>query len=124
MEKRAIQLSESTTVPYSPAVVCGEFVFVSGQVPINTATGNLISADFKQQAEQTFENLKIVLEEAGSSMDRVIKTTALLTDMKNFPKLNEVYMRHFLKDRPARSCIEVSRLPFNAKIEIEAIAAI
>lgn len=124
MEKRAIQLSESTTVPYSPAVVCGEFVFVSGQVPIDTATGNLISDDFKQQAEQTFENLKAILEEAGSSLDRVIKTTAFLTDIENIPKLNEVYIRHFLKDRPARSCIEVSRLPFNAKIEIEAIAAI
>jgi len=125
MEKKAIILKTSATdSPYSPAMVYGSLVFVSGQVPIDTDTGNLISDEFEKQAKQVFANLKTVLEEGGSSMDRVIKTTAFLADMGDFPKLNEVYKKHFQKDRPARSCVEVNRLPFNAKIEIEAIAAI
>ncbi|NQT71396.1 MAG: hypothetical protein HQ553_01340 [Chloroflexi bacterium] len=114
MEKKAIILKTSATdSPYSPAMVYGSLVFVSGQVPIDPKKGNLISNDFEQQVEQTFVNLKTILEEAGSSLDRVIKTTAFLTDMGDFPKLNEVYKKHFQKDRPARSCVEVSRLPFN-----------
>jgi len=125
MKKKAIILkTTSTDSPYSPAIAYGSLLFVSGQVPIDTNNGNLISDDFEQQVEQTFINLKTILEEAGSSLDRVIKTTAFLTDMGDFPKLNEVYKEYFRKDRPARSCIEVSKLPFNAKIEIEAIAAI
>ena len=125
MEKRVINLkTANTNSPYSPAIVYRSFVFVSGQVPVDTSTGTLISDDFEQQVEQTFVNLKIVLEEAGSSLEKVLKTTVFLTDMNEFPKLNEVYMKHFQKDRPARSCVEVKKLPYNAKIEIEAIAII
>lgn len=126
MEKKVITLKKtpSTDSPYSPAIAYGSLLFVSGQVPIDPNTGDVVSDDFEQQTEQTFVNLITILEEAGSSLDRVIKTTAFLTDMGDFPKLNEVYKKYFQKDRPARSCVEVSRLPFNAKIEIEAIAAI
>ena len=126
MEKKVITLKKTpvTDSPYSPAIAYGSILFVSGQVPIDPNTGDVVSDDFEQQTEQTFVNLITILEEAGSSLDRVIKTTAFLTDMGDFPKLNEVYKKYFQKDRPARSCVEVSRLPFNAKIEIEAIAAI
>lgn len=126
MEKKVIKLKKSSQIdsPYSPAVVCGLFVFVSGQVPIDPNTGGIISDDFKQQAEQTCENLKAIVEEAGSSLDKVVKTTAFLTDLENFPQLNEVYKKYFAKERPARSCVEVSKLPFEAKVEIEAIATI
>lgn len=126
MEKKVIHKKgvAATDAPYSPAVAFGSLLFISGQVPIDPSTGSLISDDFRAQAEQTFENLKIVLKDAGSSLDKVLKTTAFLTDMKDFPILNEVYKKHFPTDRPARSCIEVRALPFGAKVEIEAIAAI
>jgi 2-iminobutanoate/2-iminopropanoate deaminase len=110
--------------PYSPAIVWGSLVFVSGQVPLNPQTGTIVSGDFEKQAEQAFQNLKTILEEAGSSLDKVLKTTSFLTNMDDLGKLNEVYKRHFPKDRPARSCVEVSRLPRGAKVEIEAIAII
>jgi len=99
-------------------------VFVSGQVPVDPKNGQIISDDFGQQAEQVFSNLKDVLGNADSSLEKVVKTTAFLTDLGDFGVLNEVYKKHFPKDRPARSCVEVSALPFGAKVEIEAIALI
>ena len=126
MEKRIVTRKDipATDSPYSPAVVFGELVFVSGQVPVDPVSGAIISNDFEQQVEQVFRNLEAILAEAGSSLSKVVKTTAFLTDVDDFPKLNEAFKRHFPNDRPARSCVEVSRLPFDAKIEIEAIAAI
>ena len=120
MNKKAID--QKPDAPYSPAVICGEMIFVSGQVPIDPQSGKIVSDDFREQAEQIFANLKSVLERSGSSLDKIVKTTAFLTSMDDFGVLNEVYKKHFLKDRPARSCVEVCALPFGAKVEIEAIA--
>ncbi len=126
MQKRTITRKDSpvTDAPYSPAVVWGLLVFVSGQIPMDPKTNVLFSGGFAEEAELTFENLKRVLEESGSSLDNVLKTTAFLTNMDNFAELNLVYKRYFPKDRPARSCVEVSHLPLGARLEIEAVAAI
>ncbi|MDD5093403.1 MAG: RidA family protein [Dehalococcoidia bacterium] len=126
MDKRIINRKNApaSDAPYSPAIACGSFIFVSGQVPIDPGTGAIISADFGEQAEQCFQNLRAILEEAGSSLEKVVKTTAFLTNLDDFGKLNEAYKRHFPKERPARSCIEASRLPLGARVEIEAIAVI
>ena len=113
-----------TDAPYAPAIIYGSLVFVSGQGPFDPKTKTLVSASFEEELELTLKNLKIILEEAGSSMDKVLKVTVFLSRMEDFPKLNEIYKRHFVKDRPARTCIEAGRLPFDMKVEIEAIAAI
>ncbi len=126
MEKRMVSQKDisASDSPYSPAVICGELVFISGQVPIDSNTKVIVADDFEQQVEQVFCNLKNILHEVGSSLEKVVKTTVFLTSLDDFPLLNEVYMRQFFKDRPARSCVEISRLPFGAKVEIEAIAII
>ena len=126
MQKKIIAMKNApaTDAPYSPAVICGSLVFVSGQVPLDPQTGAIVPGDFEKQAEQVFQNLKLVLEESGTSLEQVVKTTAFLTSMDDLGKLNEVYKRHFPKDRPARSCVAVSGLPLGAKVEIEAIAVI
>ncbi len=111
-----------TDSPYSPAVIYDSLIFVSGQVPVDALKGSITSDDFEEQVEVTFQNLKAVLEAAGSSLEDVIKTTVFLINMDDFVMFNEIYKKHFPTDRPARSCIEVSRLPFDAKVEIEAIA--
>lgn len=120
MQKKVIL--GSVEAPYSPAVICGDLVFVSGQVPVDPQSGEIVSEDFREQAEQVFVNLKSVLERAGSNSEKVVKTTAFLVDLNDFGVLNEAYKKHFPENRPARSCVEVSALPFGAKVEIEAIA--
>lgn len=124
MEKKTIPETVSTSIdlPYSPAVVCGNMVYVSGQVPMNPETNSIVATDFSEQAEQVFSNLKDILIQSGSSLEKVIKTTAFLISLDDFPVLNEIYKQYFPDDRPARSCVEVRRLPFDAKVEIEAIA--
>lgn len=126
MERRIIARAHApkTDSPYSPAVVFGELVFVSGQVSLDPATGAFLPGTFAEEAERTLQNLQAVLEAAGSSMEKVLKTTVFLADMGDFPALNAIYRWHFPKDRPARSCIGAGALPFGAKIEIEAIAAL
>ena len=109
--------------PYSQAIRNGDLVFVSGQLglkPDDTA----ISGSIGDQTEQIFQNLKAILEEAGSGLDRVVKTTVFLTDLGNFQGMNDVYARHVGEDRPARSTVEISALPSGALVEIEAIATI
>jgi 2-iminobutanoate/2-iminopropanoate deaminase len=109
--------------PYSQAIRNGDLVFVSGQLglkPDDTA----ISGSIGDQTEQIFQNLKAILEEAGSGLDRIVKTTVFLTDLGNFQGMNEVYARHVGDDRPARSTVEISALPSGALVEIEAIATI
>ncbi len=126
MRKEVIQRKDApaSDSPYSPAILYGSLVFISGQVPFDFVTKTIISGSFEEEAEVAIQNLKIVLEEAGSSLDKVLKTTVFLSRMEDLPQFNQIYKRFFVKDRPARSCIEVSKLPFDAKIEIEAIAAI
>lgn len=110
--------------PYSQAIVTGNLLFSSGQIPIDPATGNIVEADITVQATQVFENIKAVLEEAGTSLDKVVKTTCFLSDMGNFAKVNEVYTKYFTKEPPARSAVEVARLPKDVMVEIEVIAEI
>ena len=108
--------------PYSQAMISGDLVFVSGQVPIDPTTGALVEGGVAEQTEQVLRNLQAVLEAAGSGLDRALKTTVFLTDLATFGAMNEVYTRHLVAPFPARSTIEVSALPAGASIEIECIA--
>lgn len=107
--------------PYSQAIKAGNFVYTSGQIPLDPATGELIN-DIEKATERALENVKAILEEAGSSMDKVVKTVVFLKDMKDFAEMNEVYAKYFTENPPARSCVEVSRLPKDSVVEIEAVA--
>ena len=108
--------------PYSQAIVAGDFLFASGQIPINPATGNVEAIDITGQAEQSMKNVGAILEAAGASYDKVVKTTCFLADIADFAAFNEVYAKYFEEPYPARSCVEVARLPKDVAIEIEAVA--
>jgi 2-iminobutanoate/2-iminopropanoate deaminase len=110
--------------PYSQAVIHNGLVFLSGQIPIDPATNQLIEGDIATQTSRVLDNIKAVLEASGSSLDRVLKTTVFLKDMGNFPAMNEVYARYFGEKAPARSTVEAARLPRNVDVEIDAIAAV
>ena len=108
--------------PYSQAVAAGGFVFASGQIPLDPQTGVLVAGDVAEQTEQVLRNLAAVLEAAGTSLDRVVKTTVFLADMNDFAAMNKVYGRHFGVAPPARATVQAARLPRDARVEIEAIA--
>lgn len=110
--------------PYSQAVIHNGLVFLSGQIPLDPSTNQLITGDIAAQTERVLENIKAVLEASGSSLDRVLKTTVFLKDMGNFPKMNEVYGRYFAQNAPARSTVEAARLPRDVQVEIDAIASV
>ena len=110
--------------PYSQAIKAGGFVFASGQIALDPATGKLIEGDIKAQTERVLKNLTAVLGAAGSSMDRVVRTTVFLKNISDFPAMNEVYARYFATHPPARSTVEVARLPKNVRVEIDLIALI
>ena len=110
--------------PYAQANIVGNFVFTSGQVPLDPETGVLAEGGIEAQTRQSLLNIKAVLEEAGSSMDKIIKTTCFLQSMDDFAKMNEVYASFFEGDYPSRSAFEVGKLPKDALVEIEAIAYI
>ncbi len=107
--------------PYSQAVNVGDFVYTSGQIAINPETGE-IPESIEEQTKQVFENLGAVLEEAGTGLEKIVKTTVFLSDMNNFTKMNDVYKTFFTDKYPARSAVEVARLPKDVLIEVEAIA--
>jgi 2-iminobutanoate/2-iminopropanoate deaminase len=109
--------------PYSQAIRAGDLVFVSGQLGLKPGE-TAISGTIQDQTEQIFQNLKAILEEAGSGLDRILKTTVFLTDLTSFRGMNEVYARHVGEERPARSTVEISALPSGALVEIEAIATV
>ncbi len=109
--------------PYSHAIKGGELLFVSGQLPIDASTGRFVGDSINEQTRQCLENIKIILEAAGSQLEKVLKTTVFLKDMNDFEEMNKVYSQFFQSDFPARCCVEVARLPRDAKIEIEVIAA-
>ena len=109
--------------PYSQAVKIGDLVYTSGQLPVNPVTG-LVAESVKEQTKQSLENVKAILEEAGTSMDKVVKTTVFIKDMNDFADINEVYGQFFVAPFPARSCVEVARLPKDVKVEIEVIALV
>jgi len=110
--------------PYSQAVISNGFAFLSGQIPLDPATNQLIEGGIAAQTERVLENLKSVLEAAGSSLDRVVKTTVYLKDMGEFAKMNEVYGRYFTSNAPARATVEAARLPRDVAVEIDCIASV
>ena len=110
--------------PYSQAVIANGFAFLSGQIPLDPATNQLIEGGIAEQTERVLENLKSVLEAAGSSLDRVVKTTVYLKDMGEFAKMNEVYGRYFTSNAPARATVQAARLPRDVAVEIDCIAAV
>ena len=108
--------------PYSQAIRCGEFVFVSGQLPVAATTGQVVGTTIQEQTEQVLKNVAAILEAAGRGIDRLVKTTVFLARLEDFPAMNEVYRRHVGDRPPARSTVEVSKLPFGALLEVDAIA--
>ncbi|RJW76439.1 RidA family protein [Coprococcus sp. AF38-1] len=110
--------------PYSQAVLVNGMLFTSGVIPIDPETNTLVEGDVTVQARQAIGNLKNLIEASGSSMDKVVKTTVFIKDMNDFGKINDIYKDFFTSDFPARSCVEVARLPKDVLIEIEAIAIV
>ena len=110
--------------PYSQAVLVNGMLFTSGVIPIDPETHTLVEGDVTVQARQAIGNLKNLIEASGSSMDKVVKTTVFIKDMNDFGKINDIYKDFFTSDFPARSCVEVARLPKDVLIEIEAIATV
>ena len=109
--------------PYSQAIQMGQSVFVSGQLPVNPQTGE-IPEDIKEQTKQSLNNVKEILKEAGASLEDVVKVTVFLKDLANFSKVNETYGEFFTENYPARCCVEISRLPKDAGVEIEVMAVL
>lgn len=107
--------------PYSQAIIVGDLIYTSGQIPINPATGNVEAVGIAEQTEQACKNLKAVLEAAGSSLEKAVKTTCFLKNIGDFSQFNEVYAKYFT-NKPARSCVEVSSLPKGVLVEVEVIA--
>lgn len=110
--------------PYSQAVKVGSLVFVSGQIPVDPATGAFAGADIESQTHQSLKNLKAILEEAGSGLEKVVKTTVFLQDMNDFAAMNGVYAQYFKEPFPARAAVQVGRLPKDALVEIECVAEV
>jgi 2-iminobutanoate/2-iminopropanoate deaminase len=108
--------------PYSQAVKANGFIYTAGQIPLDPATGQIVEGDVARQTTRVLDNLKAVLEAAGSSLEKIVKTTVFLKDMNDFAAMNEVYAKYFSTQPPARSTVEVSRLPRDARVEIEIVA--
>lgn len=126
MQKKEIATAKAPAAlgPYSQAIVAGGFLFASGQVPINPATGDLAGADVESQAKQVFNNLQQVLAAAGCGFADVVKTTVFLTDLANFATVNDIYANYFVQPYPARSCVQIAALPKGSLLEVELIAKI
>lgn len=122
IEKVYTESAPSAIGPYSQAVVCGDMVYTSGQIAINPQTGDVEANDICGQTEQIMKNLGEVLKAAGSSFEKVVKTTCFLADMNDFAAFNEIYGKYFTS-KPARSCVAVKTLPKNVLAEVEVIAA-
>lgn len=124
MPKETIQTDQAPAAigPYSQAIKKNGMVFVSGQIPMDPATGALVEGDIRTQTRQVLRNVQAILKAAGASLDDVVKATVFITHMDDFPLVNDVYAEFFQDDPPARACVEVSRLPKSVQVEIEAIA--
>ena len=123
LKKVATEKAPAAIGPYSQAIICGDMVFTSGQIPINPANGNIEAVTIEEQAEQVMKNLKAVLEAAGSGFEKAVKTTCFLADMGDFAAFNAVYANYFTT-KPARSCVAVKDLPNGVKVEVEVIATL
>jgi 2-iminobutanoate/2-iminopropanoate deaminase len=126
MKKRVVQTDQAPKAigPYSQAIQAGDFLFLSGQVPLDPKTGELVKGDVGQQTKQVLENIKGVLESQKLGMEDVVKVTIFIKNIANFNQVNEIYSTYFPTSPPARSTVEVARLPRDVEIEIEAIAFI
>ena len=123
IKKVATETAPAAIGPYSQAIICGDMVFTSGQIPINPASGNVETTTIEEQAEQVMKNLGEVLKAAGSSFEKAVKTTCFLADMADFAAFNAVYAKYFTT-KPARSCVAVKTLPKNVLVEVEVIATL
>ncbi len=121
MKKISTDKAPAAIGPYSQAVLAGDFLYASGQIPINPETGNVEAQDITAQAEQSMKNVGAILKAAGADYDRVVKTTCFLADIADFAAFNEVYAKYFTQN-PARSCVAVKDLPKNVLCEVEVIA--
>lgn len=121
-KRRAVKTGPPNGI-FSPAIIAGDLVFTSGQIGIDSKTGKMAEG-FEAQLEQVFSNLAAVLEASGSSLDHIVKATVFLADMNDYDKMNELYRAKFKGDPPARSTVQVARLPRDARIEIEAVAVV
>ena len=110
--------------PYSQAIRAGSLLFLSGQIPIDPATGQMVDGDIAQQTHRVFKNLAAILQEAGASFDHVVRTTVYLADMNDFAAMNEVYGTYFSSPAPARATVQAARLPRDARVEIDLIASL
>ena len=126
MSKTAIKTAQAPAAigPYAQAVRAGNLLFVSGQIPLDPATGQMITGDITVQAEQVLKNLAAILEAGGSDLGRILKTTVYLRDLEDFGKMNAVYAKFLGEDPPARATIQVARLPRDAAVEIDLIAEV
>ncbi len=126
MERQIISTTEAPSAigPYSQAVQAGGMLFVSGQIPIDPASGELVQGGVEAETRQVLNNLKAILEAAGSSLEKVVKATLFIADMNQFGTINAIYAEYFQTDPPARACVEVARLPKDVQIEIEAVALV
>ncbi len=115
------QAAPAAIGPYSQAIRAGDFLFVSGQIPLDPATGALVDGDVRAQTRRVLENVSAIVAAAGASLDRVVKTTVYLVDMSDFPAMNEVYAGFFRAPAPARATVQVGRLPKDVRIEIDAV---
>lgn len=126
MHKKVIETrnAPSPIGPYSQAISCHGMVYLSGQIALDSITGELVTSSIEAETKQVMENIKAILVEAGCSLDDVVKCSIFISDMGNFDKINEVYGAYFSNNPPARECVEVSVLPKNVNVEITAIAAL
>jgi 2-iminobutanoate/2-iminopropanoate deaminase len=126
MSKRIVRTEQAPQAigPYSQAVVGGGFVYVAGQLALDPRTGQLVPGDVRIQTKRVMENIKAILEGAGSTLDRVVKTTVFLRDLNDFGAMNEIYGSYFQEDPPARSTFQVAKLPRDGAVEIEAVALV
>jgi 2-iminobutanoate/2-iminopropanoate deaminase len=125
-EKQAFETEKAAVTggPYSQAMIHNGLIFLSGQGPIDPLTNQLIHGTIEQETELVFENIRIILEEAGSSLNHILQVTAYLINMREYGRFNDVYSQYFPADPPARTCIQAARLPFDIRVEIDAIAYI
>ena len=126
MEKVIISTDQAPAAigPYSQAVKVGNLLFISGQIPIDPATGNIVAGDVQDQTRQSIKNIQAICEAAGACLKDVVKTSVFVKDMNQFAKVNETYGEFFKEDAPARACVEVARLPKDVLVEIEAIVVL
>lgn len=108
--------------PYSQGIICEDLIFISGQLPINPATGDLLEGDIRELTRQCMNNISAILKEAQSDVNKIVKTTIFVSNLNDFAKVNEEYAKYFENEAPARSCVQVAAIPKGAQIEIEAIA--